>query len=130
MVIFSVNTLPGLANGTLINNRAGVYFDVNPVVMTNTVSNYIGCTPASVANVVNENPIEVYPNPATDVLILKLNGSDYKTLSIYNSMGTELMRSAIINPSTNIDISSLAPGVYYIRLNGSESSIARKFVKM
>ena len=41
-VIFTIDTKTGLPNGTLIDNRAGIYFDYNPVVMTNQVENIIG----------------------------------------------------------------------------------------
>jgi hypothetical protein len=42
MVVFTVNSKDGLADGTPLYNRAGIYFDDNPVVMTGTVENIIG----------------------------------------------------------------------------------------
>lgn len=41
MVIYTVRARTGLAHGTDIAARAGIYFDINPVVMTNTVHNTI-----------------------------------------------------------------------------------------
>ena len=42
MVVFNVKTKGGLPDGTLIFNHAGIFFDDNPVVMTDTVENIIG----------------------------------------------------------------------------------------
>lgn len=45
MLTFNIRTKPGLSDGTLISNAAGIYFDDNPVVMTNAVTNTIGLSP-------------------------------------------------------------------------------------
>ncbi len=45
MIVFKVKTKNGLAEGTTIMNRAGIYFDDNDVVMTNSVENTIGVAP-------------------------------------------------------------------------------------
>ncbi len=42
MVLFTVNARNGIADDTHISNRAGIYFDDNPVVMTNEVENITG----------------------------------------------------------------------------------------
>ena len=47
MVIFNINARTVLSDGSLIENRAGIYFDDNPVVMTNTVQNAIGISQIS-----------------------------------------------------------------------------------
>lgn len=45
MVVFTVKVRQGLSRGTNIANRAGIYFDDNEVVMTNSVLNTIGISP-------------------------------------------------------------------------------------
>jgi len=45
MVVFTINALAGLPQCTAITNDAGIYFDYNPVVMTNSVTNMIGIPP-------------------------------------------------------------------------------------
>jgi uncharacterized repeat protein (TIGR01451 family) len=42
MVIFNVNVPTGLANGATIFNHAGIFFDDNPAVITDTVENIVG----------------------------------------------------------------------------------------
>jgi hypothetical protein len=45
MVVFTIKTKTGLPDGAAINNIAGIFFDDNPVVMTNSVNNTIGISP-------------------------------------------------------------------------------------
>jgi trimeric autotransporter adhesin len=45
LVMYTIKARPGLADGITIPNRAGIYFDDNPVVMTNAVQNVIGMNP-------------------------------------------------------------------------------------
>ena len=45
MVVFTVKALNGLADGSNIANEAGIYFDDNPVIMTNSVANLTGISP-------------------------------------------------------------------------------------
>ena len=40
-VVYEINPLPGLANGTEITNSAAIYFDLNAPIITNTVLNTI-----------------------------------------------------------------------------------------
>ena len=47
MVFFKIKTRHSLATGTTLFNRAGIYFDINPVVMTNEVENIISPNPAT-----------------------------------------------------------------------------------
>jgi uncharacterized repeat protein (TIGR01451 family) len=49
MLVYTVKTKAGLPDCTHIQGRAGIYFDENPVVMTNTVENIIGLAPAMAA---------------------------------------------------------------------------------
>ncbi|GAA4461988.1 hypothetical protein GCM10023093_07710 [Nemorincola caseinilytica] len=42
MVIFNINARNGVPDGTHIRHRVGIYFDDNPVVMTNEVENIVG----------------------------------------------------------------------------------------
>jgi len=70
--------------------------------------------------------ISVYPNPANDILFL--NGSTNFTYQIFDISGKLIQASSIQNSS--IDISTIAPGIYSIKIidtNGNMST--QKFVK-
>jgi hypothetical protein len=50
MLVYTINTKQNVANNTVVQNRAGIYFDVNDVVMTNSVMNTIVTQPAITGN--------------------------------------------------------------------------------
>lgn len=128
-VIFTVNSKAGLPNGTIIDNRAGIYFDYNPVVMTNTVENVIGI-PSSVAPVNNTTKVEVYPNPAAGKLMVKTNGMDLSQLLISNVFGQPLISQQIAGGVTSVDISALPAGMYYMTLKGNSGVSVQRFEKL
>ncbi|MES2139916.1 MAG: T9SS type A sorting domain-containing protein [Bacteroidota bacterium] len=79
----------------------------------------------------NKNTISVYPNPANDKLYINLNsdnGSEKITYSIIDLYG----RAVLENKSDSaeyIDISSLAEGVYFIRIVDGVQVSTNKFIK-
>jgi hypothetical protein len=74
----------------------------------------------------NSINFSVYPNPATNTLTI--NGlSTTATAEIYDLSGKLLLTKQL---SVNqIDISTLAKGLYFIKLNTEEGSVVKKFVK-
>ncbi len=129
-VIFNINTKPGLSNGTNIVNRAGIYFDVNPVVMTNTVTNTIGCPAINGVTAVTENSkIDIYPNPAYSELNIKVPEGAYQSYSITNSLGSVLSDGPLTKAITHLNIQLLPAGLYFLNLKGEEGNVVRKFVK-
>jgi hypothetical protein len=58
----------------------------------------------------------IYPNPATSMITIKYNGSNIgEQIQIYNSIGV-LIKEVEISHSTQIDISGLSDGLYFIHL--------------
>ncbi len=136
-VIFTINNKSGLTDGSAIYNRAGIYFDDNDVVMTNTVENIKGCTVTNVASVNTTRKVEIYPNPTTDELTIKMDDGAYSSFTITNNVGQVLLQQQLNNPTTKVNVKTLPAGMYYVTVkgdNGTNSStgltMTRKFVKM
>ncbi|MCD6012771.1 MAG: S-layer protein [Flavipsychrobacter sp.] len=129
MVVYNISMNSGLGSGTVIPNRAGIYFDDNPVVLTNTVENIYIC-PNRISDVHNTNAVDIYPNPATDHLLIKMPGRSYSSVNITNSMGQVLIQQPIYAVQEEVDIKALPPGLYYIILKGEQGSVVKKFVKL
>jgi hypothetical protein len=70
--------------------------------------------------------ITIYPNPATNTLYIDSHTS-IETSEVYNISGKLLLTKQL--NSNQIDISSLAKGLYFIKLTTEEGSVVRKFVK-
>lgn len=71
--------------------------------------------------------IDVYPNPANDVVYLR--GDDIQYVEIYNSVGMKVVSKNVIN-AESIDITELVSGMYLLRAYDSNGIISTsKFVK-
>ncbi|MBL0155001.1 MAG: pre-peptidase C-terminal domain-containing protein [Chitinophagaceae bacterium] len=81
------------------------------------------------SNVVKLN---LFPNPATQVLNVNVSGNDSrKTITVIDINGRQIQTQALLNGNTSIDISKLARGMYYLRVNGADGAMIKeeKFVK-
>jgi hypothetical protein len=126
-VVFSINAKTTLSPGTTISNRVGIFFDTNPVVMTNTVYSSIPL-PTSVNNM-QMMPVELYPNPVKDVLNVRIPDGAYSKATIYNVLGQAVSTHEAHSGTQSLDVQALSPGIYYLSLKGAAGSRAIKFEK-
>lgn len=77
---------------------------------------------------VKDNEIQIYPNPTTNTL--RINSKNVlEKIEIFNFMG--VMVQGEYSPDTEIDISMLAPNVYFLRTTRADGGIAIvKFIKV
>ena len=129
MLTFNINTLSGLPNGTSIFNHAGIFFDDNAVVMTDTVEDIIGI-PTGIAAVNNASKVIIYPNPANDQLTISIDNATYSSASITNVFGQQLLSQAINSAQTLVNVKALPAGMYYITLRGDSGVQVLKFEKL
>ena len=128
-VQFSVVLNAGLAPGTQIHNTGYIYFDSNPAVITNTTLNTLDSTLLQTATVPTvSNIITIYPNPAITQLTIESTNQPITRITITNLLGQTILTQL---PTANcqlaqVNISALSPGVYFVKVNGTET---RKFVK-
>lgn len=128
-VMYSIKSKTGIPMGASIMNRAGIYFDVNDVVMTNEVSNKIGCPVTSVSNTIQPGRIALFPNPAGDELTIKMDDAKNATAVITNNLGVTVRQQLMQGNLQKIEIKDLAPGVYFVRVTGNGHSASGVFVK-
>jgi uncharacterized repeat protein (TIGR01451 family) len=129
LVIFNVNAKHGLPRGTTIFNHAGIFFDDNPVVMTDTVEDIIGMQ-EGVKPVANADGVKLYPNPANDVITVTTGNVLYEKLTISNSLGQVVMEQKINGTNTMVDVAKLPAGMYYMTLTGINWKSIKKFSKI
>ncbi len=85
-------------------------------------------TTGSIAKYANTDLLQIYPNPATDMVTLALDPSLYTpqtTVNLYNTSG-ELITN--LNNKTNLATNNLANGTYYITVKNDEVSFAKKLI--
>jgi hypothetical protein len=68
----------------------------------------------------NENGISVYPNPATDKIIIsinsQLNGNSSSNISICDISGKNIFQIEIKSSETEIDVAEFVSGIYFVKI--------------
>ena len=117
------------AVGDSIQSFAAIYFDFNNPVITNTAVTKI-IQPTGVQEV-PQGKIYIFPNPTTNKVTIRLTETAEKitAANVFNLYGQEVKAFKIAPTQTaELDISELAQGVYFVRLNDNNQFI-RKIVK-
>ena len=130
MVIYNIKTRTGLPTGASIQNHAGIFFDYNAVVLTNTVENTIGCPILGIAPLTSGNRVELYPNPATDELTIMMDKDAYTSFTITDVVGQALINNELNAERTRISIKDLPAGLYYVTLKGNNGTTVQRFIKL
>ena len=88
-----------------------------------------GCIMISIDNPKSNSDINMYPNPATDVLFFNNLSLSYD-VSIYDVTGSLVQRALIDNSNNSISIKALKPGMYYVQMINSKTfeSISKKLI--
>lgn len=80
-----------------------------------------------VESVADNSKMEVYPNPANDVINVK--GSDIQYVEIYNTVGSRVISKNVVD-SESINIADLTSGIYFVRIIDKQgNSTTTKIVK-
>ncbi len=67
------------------------------------------------------NSIRLFPNPADDYISIKNNReSEFRTISIFDYKGTEIIKKEISKINNQLDVSQLATGIYFAITNEGE----------
>ena len=83
------------------------------------------------ATINGNSNIEIFPNPASDKLILMWNNNanENANVSIYDITGQLLYSDKINSSSMDIDIHNLPNGLYILTLKDSKAVMEKKFIK-
>ncbi|GGG14850.1 hypothetical protein GCM10011344_14330 [Dokdonia pacifica] len=113
--------------GDTIENTAYIFFDFNPPIITNTTETTFVETLA-----IDDSAaitLEVYPNPTSDILYINSN-EPLEKLTIYNSLGQSIKTKDLEGLNSQIDMSNLDRGIYFISLQAiSGASEYKQIIK-
>ncbi len=127
---YRIKPLANLPGGTQIYNTAGIYFDFNAPVRTNTtVNNYRLLT--NISSTGNHQPaITISPNPASSVFTIT-SAEKIKEIKMRNVLGKAITPTLSKGASgeTSIDISSFAKGIYFVEVFTENGRVNGKVVK-
>ena len=130
-VKFGISQKSNNADGTVIHNKAGIYFDYNPVVTTNTATVRIGqLTLTGVQSLYDRKEllINAYPNPFNNYTVIKVDGEIFNNLqlNVYDLSGKLVKQQR--TQSTNQFIlyrSDLESGNYIFEITGDGKPVGK-----
>jgi hypothetical protein len=87
------------------------------------------CSTASHRNMTTESSLKVFPNPASNRLLIE-SSSPLQSINVLNHLGQAVLTQENIHTSNpSIDISSLPNGMYFIRCNQDNFYLHQSFIK-
>lgn len=106
--------------GDVIKNKAYIYFDYNPPIITNETVNTI-YQPTRIKNTTAiRNLVVIYPNPASTEVYIDAEQA-FSEITLFNQqMSIVNSQSFASTKSKKVDISSLSNGIYFIKTNNGE----------
>lgn len=115
-----------LEAGDSIYNRAGIYFDYNEAVITNTANTKIITATSSYTR--NNIPLSIYPNPAKNQVRVEWNISAPTLLNLTDITGKIIQTERLTNGYTDINVSQLPKGLYIIQLQSGQDIAVSKLI--
>lgn len=130
-----VSWLWNFGDGTTSNlqNPSHAYSNYGDYTVCLTATNAIGsddnCIVLALTGIEDANSIitGIYPNPATDYLIVETENASNTNWCIYNNLGEKVMEGNSMNMP--IPVTALSSGVYFIQVNQGDLTGTKTFVK-
>ena len=92
-------------------------------------SSAISVTTTGIANWL-ENSVTLFPNPAKEYVDIRIDGDlNVTMMEVYDVYGKLVNTVNVIDNPTRINVSSLANGMYFVRVTTEAGSVTKTFVK-
>lgn len=128
-IAFKIKTKPTLVVGDSFTNDANIYFDYNFPILTNKAT--------SIFKNLGTQDFEfskyfvLYPNPSSQILNISRNENiTIQSFEIYDILGQLVIVVPNAKTNSNIDVSALRSGNYFITVKSDKGSSSMKFVKL
>jgi len=131
-VTYTLSQKPNNPDGTIIANRAAIFFDYQDPVLTNTVWHEVGPFPEFIVTSTWEPArprdwsVKVYPNPLSEWAIFEVHGTAVRalTLEIMDAQGRLLQElTTTAEQSVRLEQGRLSSGWYAYRLKDERGRV-------
>jgi len=87
-------------------------------------------TGVGIDNITLANSINLMPNPADNYIDLSINSNvEVKEAVVFNAFGQMIQKVELNDNHARIDLSDMAAGMYFVRVNSDNVSATKKFIK-
>lgn len=131
-VSYKVKTKTNLVPLTVINNKAEIYFDFNPPIITNTTADTIQMPVVTgIFNQLNTYVINAKPNPTNNNVVFTFSNDVNETaqLIITTLEGKMVFSKNSISSKDIINLSELSAGIYFCNISSKNYSGYIKIIK-
>ncbi|WP_395065053.1 T9SS type A sorting domain-containing protein [Flavobacterium sp.] len=125
-VTYKVKPIASIAVGNVIPNAASIYFDYNAPITTNTASTTV-VSNLSIENFAFSN-FNYYPNPVKNSLTIS-NSSVIDAIELTSILGQNILSKKINDLQTELNISSLSKGIYFVKVSSQGQEKIVKIIK-
>lgn len=123
-ITYKIKPKSNVAVGDIFTNKAEIFFDYNPPIVTNTVDTEIVDQVLSTASV-SVSQIAVYPNPTTGLVYIK-SPEKIKKITVHNMVGQQVLQN---ENQSSIDFSSLPKAVYIMKVESGNKVHTSKVIR-
>ena len=129
-VSYALRAKSNLTPGISIYNRAGIVFDTNIPILTNTTVNTIRLE-TGVSSHATSYPVSLFPNPASNLVRFEFskNLSENGNLEISSLEGKIILRKNKILSTETVNIGDLPAGIYICTVSTIDKVFTAKLVK-
>ena len=86
--------------------------------------------PVNEENVTNQGLVKVFPNPTRDMVFVQINDEvEFHLLTLADAVGNKLIEQETSTKVVKLDLTSLAPGTYYLNILGGTTNETVVIVK-
>ena len=86
--------------------------------------------PVNEENVTNQGLVKVFPNPTRDMVFVQINDEvEFHLLTVSDAVGNKLIEQESSTKVVKLDLTSLAPGTYYLNILGGATNETVVIVK-
>ena len=87
-------------------------------------------TGVGIENITLANSISLMPNPADNYIDLRVNSNvSVNEAVVYNAFGQMVKTVSLTDNHARIDLSDMASGMYFVRVNGENTTATKKFIR-
>ena len=98
--------------GDVLENTAGIYFDFNPPIITNTTSHVVDFSTHVSLN--SAYPISIHPNPADDRIVVNAPSNEIASIRLIGTDGRSVRSFG--KGQVSLDLSHVRPGAYMVEI--------------